>query len=63
MTEIERQNAVSSELRDGDFRVKAAVVDFHDDETRRLARVFGVSVLAVLGLVGSLAVLSVSALG
>ena len=59
MTDFERQNAVSRELRDGDFTSRSARASAEDGEMIRMVRIFGLSVFVVFGLVGTLAVLSV----
>ena len=59
MTDFERQNAVSRELRDGDFSAKASLIDLNDSDTMRTIRLFGLTILVVFGLVSALAVLSV----
>ena len=59
MTDFERQNAVHRELRDGDFSSRTARTNVNDGEMFRLAKIFGLTVFVVFGLVGTLAVLSV----
>jgi len=58
MTDFERQNAVHRELRDGDFssRTRTSV---NDGDMFRMAKIFGLTVFVVFGLIGTLAVLSV----
>ncbi len=59
MTDFERQSAVHRELRDGDFSSKRTRASVNDGDMFRLAKIFGLSVFVVFGLVGTLAVLSV----